>query len=244
MRYAHDSSQHQYTLTKEYALIVAGGIGTRFGSPTPKQFLKLRGKPVLMHTLETFHQYSENINIVLVLPPAEIPAWQSLVSEHRFNHDITIVNGGTSRFQSVKNGLDVIHGQSLIAIHDGVRPLVTPEMIGESFRLAAIYGSAIASVPLKESLRVIEDHDKSYAKSRALDRSRYRIIQTPQTFQGDLIKRAYETDEDPMLTDDASVAERAGVPIHLFQGSYENIKITTPEDLMIADALMRRTDSL
>jgi 2-C-methyl-D-erythritol 4-phosphate cytidylyltransferase len=231
-------------LTKEYALIVAGGMGTRFGSPTPKQFLELRGKPVLMHTLETFYRYSENINIVLVLPSEAIPVWQSLVSEYGFNHDIRIVNGGTSRFQSVKNGLKVIHGQALIAIHDGVRPLVTPEMIGESFRLAAIHGSAIASVPLKESLRVVEDQDKAHARSSALDRSRYRIIQTPQTFQGDLIKRAYETDEDQTLTDDASVAERAGFPIHLFQGSYENIKITTPEDLMIADALMRRTDSL
>ena len=231
-------------MTKEYALIVAGGMGTRFGSPIPKQFLRLRGKPVLMHAVEAFYKYSESINVVLVLPENEVPAWQSLVSEHRFNHDLKLVTGGDSRFQSVRNGLAVIPEEAVIAIHDGVRPLVTPDLIRDSFRLAGIHGSAVASVPLKESLRFVGDTNTEGVKSSAVDRSMYRIIQTPQTFQGAIIKKSYAMDEDRTLTDDASVAERAGFSIHLFQGSYENIKITTREDLVIATAIMQGSDSL
>src|SRR5690606_15482170 len=154
---------------------------------------------------------------------------------YHFNKPLILQEGGDTRFQSVRKGLMKIEGQGLVAIHDGVRPLVSQDIIAASFRLAAVHQSAVAAVRLKESIR-ITDQDNT----KAMDRSRCRIIQTPQTFQVELIKRAYEIKEDPSLTDDASVAERAGHTISLFEGSYENIKVTTPEDLIIAEALLKQ----
>ena len=217
----------------EHALIVAGGKGTRIKSAIPKQFIELNGKPVLLHTLEAFYQYSENINIILVLPENDLEIWNSIAKKYDFTRKLTLQKGGDTRFQSVKNGLEKIEGDGLVAIHDGVRPLVSPDIIGASFRLAAVHKSAVAAVRLKESIR-ITDQDNT----KAMDRSRFRLIQTPQTFDVGLIKRAYEMREDLSLTDDASVAERAGHVISLFEGSYRNIKITTEEDLLIAEALL------
>jgi 2-C-methyl-D-erythritol 4-phosphate cytidylyltransferase len=224
---------------KEYALIVAGGKGTRIKSNVPKQFLEILGLPVLLHTINAFYQYSENIKVILVLPEDDIALWNSIISNFNFNKPVILTTGGESRFQSVKNGLKKIEGGGLVAIHDGVRPLVSADIIGASFRLAAVHGSAVAAVRLKESIR-ITDQDNT----KAVDRSRYRLIQTPQTFNIELIKQAYELKEDPSLTDDASVAERAGNTISLFEGSYENLKITTPEDLIIAEALLRNKQQL
>ncbi len=218
---------------KEYALIVAGGKGTRIKSKLPKQFLELNGKPILIHTLEAFIRYSENITIILVLPEDDLEIWNDLSRKFNFTFPIIIVKGGETRFQSVKNGLSKIHDAGLVAIHDGVRPLVSEDIIGASFRLAAVHQSAVAAVRLKESIRMTDQDN-----TKAVDRSRFRLIQTPQTFDIATIKKAYETKEDASLTDDASVAERAGLIISLFEGSYENIKITTPEDLIIAEALM------
>lgn len=220
--------------TSEYALIVAGGKGTRIKSDIPKQFLELGGQPILLHTIKAFLQYSPHLKIILVLPQDEIELWQALVKKYNFNDPIVIQQGGQTRFQSVRNGLQKIEGNGLVAIHDGVRPLVSREIIAESFRLAAIDMAVVASVPLKESLRMINKDN-----TQAVDRSRYRLIQTPQTFDVQLIKRAYTIAEEAALTDDASVAERAGYKISLFEGSYENIKITTPEDLIIAEALIK-----
>jgi 2-C-methyl-D-erythritol 4-phosphate cytidylyltransferase len=220
--------------SKEYALIVAGGKGTRIKSKTPKQFLELDGLPVLMHTILAFYRYSEKISIVLVLPEGDMDTWQTLCARYKFSHTVTLQKGGETRFQSVKNGLEKIEGDGLVAIHDGVRPLVSENIIGASFRLAAVHQSAIAAVRLKESIR-ITDQDNT----KAVDRSRFRLIQTPQTFNVSIIKEAYEMKEDLSLTDDASVAERAGHTISLFEGSYENIKITTSEDLIIAEALLK-----
>ncbi|HNC29788.1 MAG TPA: 2-C-methyl-D-erythritol 4-phosphate cytidylyltransferase, partial [Cyclobacteriaceae bacterium] len=141
--------------------------------------------------------------------------------------------GGDTRFQSVKNGLDKIQGDGLVAIHDGVRPLVSEDIIGASYRLAAVHKSAVAAVRLKESIRMTDQDN-----TKAVDRSKFRLIQTPQTFDVALIKKAYLIKDDPGLTDDASVAERSGHTISLFEGSYENIKITTPEDLIVAKALL------
>ncbi len=217
----------------EYALIVAGGKGTRIKSSLPKQFLELNGLPVLMHTILAFYRYDENLSIILVLPENDLETWKSLCVKHSFDKPITLAQGGESRFQSVKNGLEKIEGDGLVAIHDGVRPLIDKDIIGASFRLAAVHQSAVAAVRLKESIR-ITDQDNT----KAMDRSRFRLIQTPQTFRVGLIKEAYKIKEDPSLTDDASVAERAGHLISLFEGSYENIKITTVEDLIIAEALM------
>jgi len=219
---------------KEYALIVAGGKGTRIKSDVPKQFIELNGKPVLLHTLEAFYNYSDKISIVLVLPESDFDVWSSICTKFSFTKPVIIQKGGETRFQSVKNGLDKIDGNGLVAIHDGVRPLVSSDLIGASFRLAAVHGSAVASVQLKESIR-ITDQDTT----KAVDRSRYRLIQTPQTFDLQLIKKAYELKEDLSLTDDASVAEKSGHKISLFEGSYENIKITTAEDLIVAEALMK-----
>jgi 2-C-methyl-D-erythritol 4-phosphate cytidylyltransferase len=220
---------------KEYALIVAGGKGTRIKSKLPKQFLALAGIPILMHTINAFYRYSEKITIILVLPEDEFSTWESLCKKHSFRKIIVLQKGGDSRFQSVKNGLEKIEGDGLVAIHDGVRPLVSEDIIGASFRLAAVHQSAVAAVRLKESIRMTDQDN-----TKAMDRSRFRLIQTPQTFQVDLIRKAYQIKEDTSLTDDASVAERAGHIISLFEGSYENIKITTPEDLIIAEALLNK----
>jgi 2-C-methyl-D-erythritol 4-phosphate cytidylyltransferase len=221
-------------IQKEYAIIVAGGKGTRIQSALPKQFIRLQGKPILLHTLESFFHYSEELAIVLVLPEDDFEIWESIRKEFAITRPLVLAKGGDTRFQSVRNGLEKIEGEGLVAIHDGVRPLVSADLIGASFRLAAVHGSAIASVRLKDSIRET-DQDTT----KAVDRSRYRLIQTPQTFDLQLIKKAYQTREDASLTDDASVAERAGHKISLFEGSYENIKVTTPEDLVVAEALLK-----
>lgn len=219
---------------KEYALIVAGGKGTRMKTVRPKQFLELNGLPILMHTLNAFYRYSERIQIILVLPEDDFETWKNLCAKYSYNKPVMLVKGGDTRFQSVKNGLAKIDGDGLVAIHDGVRPLVSEDIIGASYRLAAVHGSAVAAVRLKESIRVTDQDN-----TRAVDRSQYRLIQTPQTFDVALIRKAYQIRDEPSLTDDASVAERSGHVISLFEGSYQNIKVTTPEDLIFADALLK-----
>lgn len=220
---------------KEYAIIVAGGKGTRIKSNLPKQFITLNGLPVLMHTINAFYEYSPTITIILVLPEDDFATWESLCKKYNYYKGLTLQKGGDTRFQSVKKGLEKIEGEGLVAIHDGVRPLVSADIIGASFRLAAVHHSAVAAVRLKESIRMT-DRDNT----KAVDRSRFRLIQTPQTFLVSLIKKAYQTKEDVSLTDDASVAERSGHTISLFEGSYSNIKITTPEDLIVAEALLKQ----
>lgn len=225
--------------SNHHAIIVAGGKGSRMSSTIPKQFLELKGLPVLMHTINAFFNYSLSINIILVLPEKDISAWQALCLKYNFTKPLIIAAGGDSRFQSVKKGLDKISDkEGLVAIHDGVRPLVRLQTISESFKAAAIHKAAIAAVPLKESIRLV-DHNSS----KAVDRSKYRLIQTPQTFALSLIKKAYEVQETPELTDDASVAERAGYKVSLFDGSYENLKITTPEDFVVAETLLNNIEN-
>lgn len=220
---------------KEYALIVAGGKGTRMKSELPKQFMELCGRPVLMHTIDAFFHYSPEIRIVLVLPEDDISRWNTLVEKYGFTREIEIVPGGDTRFHSVKNGLQRIEPPGLVAIHDGVRPLVTPDLIRTSFKLADIHKAVVAAVPLKESIRKVETD-----RTTSVERSQYRLIQTPQTFDITMIRSAYKWEEDGnMLTDDASVAEKAGYTITLFEGSYSNIKITTPEDMIVAEALLK-----
>jgi 2-C-methyl-D-erythritol 4-phosphate cytidylyltransferase len=220
--------------SKQYAIVVAGGKGTRIKSSIPKQFIELEGLPVLMHTLNAFYRYSKEITIILVLPPDDFDRWEGLCAKYNYRQPFILTAGGDTRFQSVKNGLNQINTSGLVAIHDGVRPLVNEDLIGASFRLAAVHGSAVAAVRLKESIRMTDQDN-----TKAMDRSRFRLIQTPQTFDVDLIRKAYEIKEDATLTDDASVAERHGHVISLFEGSYENIKITTSEDLVVARALLK-----
>ncbi|HRI80674.1 MAG TPA: 2-C-methyl-D-erythritol 4-phosphate cytidylyltransferase [Cyclobacteriaceae bacterium] len=220
---------------KEFAIIVAGGKGTRIKSSLPKQFIELNGLPVLLHTLYAFRRYSENLIIILVLPEDDFGTWEIIVNKYQFAIPVILQKGGNTRFQSVKNGLAAIDGPGLVAIHDGVRPLVSEDIIGASFRIASVHGAAVAAVRLKESIRMTDQDN-----TRAVDRSRFRVIQTPQTFDVDLIRKAYNMKEDLTFTDDASVAEHAGNPISLFEGSYENIKITTAEDLILAEALLKK----
>ena len=222
---------------KQFAVIVAGGSGSRMNSEIPKQYLPVNGLPILMHTINAFHNYNQDLDIIVVLPTKDLGLWEELCEKYEFNLPVQIASGGDTRFQSVKNGLDRIKSDGIVAIHDGVRPVVNKEIIAASYEIAALHGSAIAAVRLKESIRVT---DKDQTKMA--DRSKYRIIQTPQTFQVDLIKKAYEIPEDPQFTDDASVLEKSGHKISLFEGSYKNIKITTSEDLIIAEAFLKNSE--
>ena len=182
----------------EYALIVAGGKGIRMESEIPKQFIEIAGKPILLHTILAFLNYSANIQIILVLPETEIERWKEICNIHQFNFSHQVVAGGQTRFQSVKNGLDSINQDGLVAIHDGVRPLVDVNLIEASFRIAALHGSAVAAVRLKESIRKVDQQ-----ATTAVDRSKFRLIQTPQTFKVSIIKDSYEIGENSSLTDDA-----------------------------------------
>jgi 2-C-methyl-D-erythritol 4-phosphate cytidylyltransferase len=228
------ASDQKLFFMEKYAIIVAGGIGTRMGADKPKQFLPLADKPILLHTLESFISFPDKITCVLVLPKWAFEEWEQIVSEYAFTHPVSLVEGGSTRFESVKNGLDKIeNNSSLVAIHDGVRPLVSHRIIEDSYALAAEKGCAIASTLLKESIRKTDG-----VNSKSVDRSKMRLIQTPQTFQTDLIKNAFAYfRQGEAFTDDASVAEKYGLPIYLFEGSYQNIKITTPEDLLFAEAI-------
>lgn len=222
----------------QFAVIVAGGSGLRMGTDLPKQFLPVAGLPILMHTLNRFAAYSTALSVMLVLPAKDIPLWGELCRKHSFSLPVTVVPGGTTRFQSVKNGLDAVTAQEgLVAIHDGVRPLVPVATIAESFRVAHLTGCAVAAVPLKDSIRSVT----ADGKSQALDRSVFQLVQTPQTFRLSIIRKSFAQPEQPGFTDDASVAERAGFPVTLIEGAYQNVKITTPEDLLWAEAFMAAT---
>lgn len=219
---------------KKYCVIVAGGSGQRMRSSVPKQFLLLEGRPLLMHTIERFSTFDEHIALIVVLPEEHIPLWQSLVTEHSFGISHRVVPGGEERFHSVKAGLGAVDEESLAAIHDGVRPLVSHDTIWRCFADAEEFGSAIPFIEPADSVRLLAGYD-----SRPFPRGEVRLIQTPQVFNSRLIKRAYDRPFDPSFTDDATVAEASGVTIHLTHGNRENIKITTPEDLLVAQALLR-----
>lgn len=214
-------------------IIVAGGSGKRMGTNVPKQFLLLKSKPVLMHTISCFYCYNNEIDIVVVLPKEHISVWQQLCVEHNFNIKHQIAEGGTERFYSVKNGLEKITHKGVVAIHDGVRPLVSKETIARSFNKASETGAAIPVMPVIETLRKIEGE-----KSIAVNRSEFVSVQTPQCFNIDLLKKAYQQEFTPLFTDDASVVEKFGHEVSLVEGNIENIKITTPQDLALAEYLL------
>ena len=216
------------------ALIVAGGKGMRMQSEIPKQFIEVVGKPLLMHTLETFVQYDAAIRLLVVLPEIEIELWNALCIKHHFTIAHQVISGGETRFHSVKNGLDCLLEDGLVAIHDGVRPLVSQDTIARCFDGAAKFGSAIPTIELVESLRCIE----GTGSSKSVDRSAYRLVQTPQVFDITLLKNAYNQSFSPLFTDDASVVEASGISVHLENGNRENIKITTPFDLQLAALLL------
>ncbi len=221
-----------------YAIIVAGGSGSRMKSEIPKQFLPLKGKPILIHTVEKFLQIPD-IQVIVVLPKNDIEYWNEITVSNEtiqsFKSSITIAVGGASRFQSVKNGLATIKTHGLVAVHDGVRPLINLDIIQNSYKVAAEKGSAVTSVWVKDSVREVE----ASGESIALDRTKLKLVQTPQTFQINLMKRAFEVEEQAFFTDCASVLEFAGEKITLIDGAYENIKITTPEDMLVAEAFLQ-----
>ena len=217
----------------KYAIIVAGGSGIRMQSALPKQFIEIGGLPILMRTIKAFHQYSKDIDIILVIPEAQFALWHDLVDKHNFNIACQLVKGGETRFESVINGLQVIEEEGLVAIHDGVRPFITSKIIDQCYKSAENYGSGVAAVIPKDSIREVTE-----ASSNSLDRNNYRLMQTPQTFKLSIIKQAYMATNDLGFTDDASVVERAGHKISLVEGDHSNIKITTPEDIKIAQALL------
>ena len=222
--------------SKHTILIVAGGRGTRMGGPQPKQFLELAGRPVLMHTLEAFDRWDASARLIVVLPEDQIDTWKRLCEAHVFGRIHRVVAGGETRFHSVRNGLDAVASDGLIAVHDGVRPLVAPSVIAACFAAAADGGAAVPVVPVVESVREVDaDGD-----SRPVDRTRLRVVQTPQVFRADVLRAAYRLPYDPRFTDDASVVEASGVAVRLVPGNRENIKLTTPMDLLLAEQLMRR----
>ncbi|HOO98062.1 MAG TPA: 2-C-methyl-D-erythritol 4-phosphate cytidylyltransferase [Bacteroidales bacterium] len=218
---------------KLYTLIVAGGTGKRMGAELPKQYLELAGKPVLMHTLERFKAFSEEIEIITVLPENQLRFWDDLQKRYSFSIPHTIVKGGKARFFSVKNGLKFVDDDSLVAIHDGVRPFVSIATIEKCFETAEKLGNAIPVIPPTDSLRMVTEEG-----SLPVNRLQYRQVQTPQVFSSALIKKAYLQEYLPEFTDDATVLEKTGVKINLVEGNRENIKITTPEDLVISAALL------
>ena len=222
------------TTLKRYAIIVAGGSGTRMNTPVPKQFLKLEGKPVLMHTINKFLETNLHIEIILVLPAAQISYWQQLCAEYHFTTKLTLAESGETRFHSVKNGLAFIKENGIVAIHDAVRPLVSIKTIATAYKAAEMYGNAVPAIPLNDSIRQIDS-----TLSIAVDRTKYCIIQTPQCFNTGIIKNAYRQDYKYTFTDDATVVECAGEKIHLIDGNSDNIKITTPQDLVVAEALLK-----
>lgn len=213
---------------KEFVIIVAGGTGSRMKSDVPKQFLVVNKLPVLMHTINAFIRYSASLEIILVLPETQFSYWKELCSKYQFEENYRLVQGGETRFQSVKNGLEIIQEETaLVAVHDGVRPIISTIIIANGFAIAKEKGNAVTSVPLKDSIRVVTQTGQNIAK----DRIKYRLIQTPQTYRIDWMRKAFSANYQPYFTDCASVVESAGYEIHLIDGSYENIKITTPEDL-------------
>lgn len=216
-------------------IIVAGGSGTRMQTSVPKQFLILKKKPLLYYTLKAFYDFDPLLKIILVLPEKNIAYWNKLKHKYKITIPHEIVCGGTTRFNSVKNGLARISNEGMVAIHDGVRPFVSAQTIKNCFDGANSNGNAIPVISLVDSIRE-NDQKKSYSRNR----ENYTLVQTPQTFSALLLKKAYEQEFSELFTDDASVLESAGEDIFLVEGNKENIKITTKFDLLIAKALLQK----
>ncbi|TWR29064.1 2-C-methyl-D-erythritol 4-phosphate cytidylyltransferase [Mucilaginibacter pallidiroseus] len=219
-----------------YAVIVAGGSGSRMQSAVPKQFLEICGKPVLMHTINAFYKSTFEPKIILVLNATYHDYWWELCEKHQFDIEHQLIAGGETRFHSVKNAVDIIENEdALIAVHDAVRPLTDIEVINNAYQTAQSNGSAITAVKSRDSIRQMTG-----ITSVALRREDIYLVQTPQTFKAGLLKQAYEQPYSDYFTDDASVVEQAGHTVHLIEGNYTNIKITFPEDIAIAELLLNK----
>lgn len=219
---------------KRYAIIVAGGRGVRMGAGRPKQFLEIDGKPILRHTIERFLAFDPSFEVVVVLPTAEKEAWRDYCRRSGFLERYSIVSGGITRFHSVQNALAYVGGEGVVAVHDGVRPLLRRDMLERLFGAASQFPAVIPAVPVVESVRRA-DGDVSSPVSR----DGLVLVQTPQVFDAGVLKKAYDQPFSPAFTDDASVVEAAGTGVHIVAGDRINIKITTPEDLSLAAGLLR-----
>jgi 2-C-methyl-D-erythritol 4-phosphate cytidylyltransferase len=220
---------------KKFAIIVAGGAGTRMNAEIPKQFLLLKGRPVLMHSVETFQLAYPGITTLIVLPKLYWEVWKTLCKEYKFDVHYALAEGGETRFNSVKNGLELITEDGIVAIHDAARPLVSEKLIISSMEYAEKHGNAIPAINFSESMRIIEGD-----RTQVVNRDNYRIIQTPQCFRLSQLKSAYRQGYTPGFTDDAAVLESTGVQINLIEGEKTNLKITLPEDLIMAEALFSK----
>ena len=220
---------------KKYAIIVAGGSGIRMGNSVPKQFLLLKGKPVLYYTLKVFLEAYNDLQVVLVLPADYTDMGQEIIDAFFDKERIRITAGGDTRFQSVKNGLSLIDEESIIFVHDGVRCLITPALIRACYEQAKRQGSAIPAVSATDSIRIID----AQSGHSSIDRNRVKIIQTPQTFRGDLLIRAFELPYQEIFTDEATVVEYSGEKVYLIEGDYANLKITRPVDLLLAATILQ-----
>lgn len=217
----------------KFAIIVAGGAGVRMGTTVPKQFLLLNNKPVLWYTLYAFLKAYSDLKIILVLPEAHIEKGKSIVADLNATERVTLVNGGETRFHSVKNGLAKVSGDAVVFVHDGVRCLVTAELIQRCYNQAIELGSAIPAITATDSIRIMEnDHH------RIVNRDHIRIIQTPQTFLSNILVPAFDQDYTETFTDEATVAEASGHPVFLTEGEHNNIKITRSADLLLAERIL------
>jgi 2-C-methyl-D-erythritol 4-phosphate cytidylyltransferase len=222
---------------KKYAVIVAGGSGMRMGTTVPKQFLPLQGKPVLWYTLTAFLDSFPDLEIILVLPEAHVETGQEILRSTHAPDRIWMAIGGETRFHSVRNGLSHIHQHSIVFVHDGVRCLLTPQLIRRCYAMAQERGNAIPAITAVDSIRI-----EHFDHNEFIDRAKVRIIQTPQTFYSDIIKAAFEQEYEESFTDEASVVERLGVKIHLIDGESTNIKITHPIDVLIAEKILEERE--
>lgn len=218
---------------RKYAVIVAGGSGLRMGTTVPKQFLKLHEKPVLHYTVSTFLQSYPDLQVILVLPENSLVYVDELVSGLPDGSRVTITTGGDTRFDSVRRGLQLIQQHSIVFVHDGVRCLLTPQLVHRCYQAALEYGNAIPAIAAVDSIRIL-----NMGRNETIDRNKVRMIQTPQTFFSEIIKTAFDQEYDESFTDEASVVERIGVKIHLVEGEITNIKLTQPLDMLIAEKIL------
>ena len=233
-----------------FVIIVAGGKGLRMGGELPKQFIPIEGRPVLMRTLDTFHACDSSIQIILVLPRDHQEYWRELCALYSFTVPHRIADGGATRFHSVQSGLALVDApEALVAVHDGVRPFVSHEVISRCYADAEAHGAVVPVIPVVETVRQLIREEEAEGEARHLevivnsksvtvDRNAYRLVQTPQTFRATLLRRAYKQPYTDAFTDDASVVEALGEAVTLVDGNRENIKLTTPFDLIVAKALV------
>lgn len=220
---------------KKTAIIVAGGTGQRMGTVVPKQFLAIEGKTILLHTIDQFVAAFSDMNFVIVLPEGYIQEGKNLIESSGLTQQFQFVAGGDTRFQSVKNGLAQVDKDAIVFVHDAVRCLLTPALIQRCYQQAVEKGSAIPAVSSTDSIRVMEA-----GQHHVVDRENVMMIQTPQTFNATLLIRAFDQSYLPSFTDEANVVEASGTPVYLVDGEFENIKITRPLDLAIAEYILAK----